>query len=766
MGRVVPDELSWRAGALGALARIVDTGPVDERLRDSTREVIRIDLGSGGEGSGGEGEPRAEPVQPAPADPLAASRRSETLILCDDEDEGRELSEEDLRPPPAPAKYQLLRPIGRGGFGVVWLATDRDLERPVALKFLSEAGAVDVARFRREARFAARLDHPAVVEVYELAEFGGRWFIAMEFLEGGNLDEVELSPRQLAQALREVAAALAIAHRHGIVHRDIKPENILLDAAGRPHVTDFGIAADVRREGTSELEEEGTVVGTPDLMAPEQARGETARIDARTDVYALGVTLYALLTGARPFARGSLLATLTAVLRDAPRPPRELDPEIPQALEAIALRCMQKARSARFPHMEAVVAALDAYLTGEAAAPEAPLVELDPVALALGASHVLSDWDRVAGRRSRPSSPAPLLRLQAELTATLRARPDLGWVRFLRGRCALRLGRLQAALDDLERSIDRLADQAWAQRELGELYLRLALLEQEQPARGLSFVSKADHLEVTRGYLAQAALAFEQARRLAPDAVAWQPEFGLALESFAAGQPAACQRRLEALLERDPDLPWAWRLCGRAASAQGADPRAHYRAALEVRRGDLITLLALGEEEALWGELDVAEVYLERALCAAPRDPAVLISRAQLHLRRELELEPDEGPVSDALVRARDALEHAWSADPLPVARRRELLGSGREVPRSVIEAGWVSLALEALEEVGACGPRPEASELAPARAHLLQADHVLRHGEDPRPDLDAILRAAQEGLSGPSGQPWLVLLGEAWGRR
>lgn len=728
----------------------------DPTQRKSTREVIRIEIPPD--------EP-ASPVEAGKKKPSSISERcrAETQILKSPteggSDEGEELEFDLLELPP---KYKLERPLGEGGFGVVWLATDTDLERPVAIKFLTEAGQADVARFRREARFAARLAHPAVVEVYELAEHAGRWFIAMEFLEGGNLEEARLGPRQLALALREVAVAMGTAHQHGIVHRDIKPENILLDGAGQAHLTDFGIAADVRRDA---LEEEGTVVGTPDLMAPEQARGETARVDARTDVYALGATLYTLLTHHRPFARSSLLTTLTAVLRDAPRRPREIDPEIPEALEEIALRCLQKKPSDRYPSMQSVVRALDAYLSGGVltASSEGPaLTEFDPVGLALEASHVLADWDRVLGRRSRPLDPRTLQGLQARLTATLRERPDLAWVRFLRGRCALRLGRYTAALDDLERSIDRLADQAWAQRELGELYLRLALLEQEQPARGLSFVSKADHLDVTRGYLVQAALAFEQALGLAPDSVDWQLEFAFALDAYAAGQPARAQRRLDDLLARDPDLPWAWRLHGRAASAQGQDPRASYRAALEVRRGDVATLLALGEEEAIWGELDAAEDVLERALRAAPGDPGVLLSRAQVHLRRELELVGAEGALAEGLVRARDCLERAWSADPLPVERRGEFLGEGREVPRATIEAGWVSLALEALEALGA---GPAESQLAPARAHLLQAHHLLLHG-DPRPDLDALLRAAQSGLNAASGQAWLELLGEAWGAR
>ena len=186
------------------------------------------------------------------------------------------------------------------------------------------------------------------------------------------------------------------------------------------------------------------------------------------------------------YCQRKLAVSVPAVLREDPRPPRELDPSIPPALEAIALRCLEKARGARFPSMAALIEAFDHYLEGTALPPgRAQPLGLDQVALALAASHTLADFDTARGRRSSPPPREPLVQLHARLTALLREHPDLAWLRFVRGQAALRLGRYGPALEDLERSVDRLSDQGWAQRELGELYLRLALWEQEQPAREL-----------------------------------------------------------------------------------------------------------------------------------------------------------------------------------------------------------------------------------------------------------------------------------------
>src|SRR5262245_39412129 len=171
----------------------------------------------------------------------------------------------------APAKYELVRRLGRGGAGVVWLARDRELGRPVALKFLLHARPADFERFRREARYTARLDDDAIVKIYETGESGGRPFIAMQYVDGSNLAEAAPDRDAIVKISRRIALALRHAHSQGIVHRDIKPQNILLDREGRAYVTDFGVARDLRREAGATLNSDEWIVGTPALMSPEQA---------------------------------------------------------------------------------------------------------------------------------------------------------------------------------------------------------------------------------------------------------------------------------------------------------------------------------------------------------------------------------------------------------------------------------------------------------------------------------------------------------------
>ncbi|MBI3725450.1 serine/threonine protein kinase [bacterium] len=188
----------------------------------------------------------------------------------------------EVEPPPGivpPPAYALVRLLGRGGMGEVWLARDRTLERLLALKFLTNARPADVVRFRREARYAARLDHRSIVRVYELGEVERQPYIAMQFVDGPNLGQASLERGELLRAVSTIARALEHAHAAGIVHRDLKPQNILLDREGNAYLSDFGLARDVKARDAS-LTDAGVVVGTPSLMPPEQARGASHAIDA------------------------------------------------------------------------------------------------------------------------------------------------------------------------------------------------------------------------------------------------------------------------------------------------------------------------------------------------------------------------------------------------------------------------------------------------------------------------------------------------------
>ena len=228
--------------------------------------------------------------------------------------------------------YELLEEIGRGGQGVVYRAHQKSLNRTVALKVIGLgpwATEAHLKRFRREAEAAANLDHPFIVPIHEVGERDGCCYFSMNFVEGGQLDEVvrraPMSIRQAAELIAKVARTVHYAHEHGILHRDIKPGNILLDAKGEPHLTDFGLARLVEAESTVTRTLE--VMGTPSYMAPEQAAGNNAAVSKATDVYGLGAVFYELLTGHPPFAGGTTYETMRLVLDTEPRQPRLWNPK-------------------------------------------------------------------------------------------------------------------------------------------------------------------------------------------------------------------------------------------------------------------------------------------------------------------------------------------------------------------------------------------------------------------------------------------------------
>jgi len=291
-------------------------------------------------------------------------------------------------PPTDVADYDILEEIGRGGMGVVYRARQKSLDRIVALKMILQAdfaSEADLQRFRREAEAAARLDHPHIVPVYQVGATAGRPFFSMRYVEGTTLArriaEGPLPPRDAAALLIPVCRAVAEAHRRGVLHRDLKPSNILLDADGRPYVSDFGLAkrfaavsaepasatqeTDVLPAASGSMTHSGAIVGTPGYMAPEQAAGRGNELSVATDVYSLGALLYAMLTGRAPFQAASPVDTVLMVLEQEPLPPRLLNRNTDPELEMIVLKCLQKPADLRYPFADALADDLQAYLDGE-----------------------------------------------------------------------------------------------------------------------------------------------------------------------------------------------------------------------------------------------------------------------------------------------------------------------------------------------------------------------------------------------------------------
>ncbi|MEZ6185124.1 MAG: tetratricopeptide repeat protein [Planctomycetota bacterium] len=251
------------------------------------------------------------------------------------------------------AHYRLRRELARGGMGAVYLAYHPRLKREVALKVMlagRDASSKQLARFQREAEAAGRLQHPGIVAVHDVGHDRGLHYLVMDLVPGPSLDKVieqegPLAPRRAAEIARALAEALAYAHSRAVLHRDMKPANVLLDPERGPRITDFGLAKTLDVE--DELTKAGAIMGTPAYMPPEQARGDPQQVDRRADVYSLGATLYAMLTGAAPF-KGQPVRVIYQVLRVDPTPVRKLRAEVDRDLETICLRCLEKDPQARY----------------------------------------------------------------------------------------------------------------------------------------------------------------------------------------------------------------------------------------------------------------------------------------------------------------------------------------------------------------------------------------------------------------------------------
>jgi eukaryotic-like serine/threonine-protein kinase len=276
-------------------------------------------------------------------------------------------------------RYRIIRRLGSGGMADVYCAEDTQLGRQVALKLLYPRFAEDrefVERFRREASSAAGLQHPNVVQVFDRGEWDGTYYIAMEYLRGRNLKQVvrdhgALDPALAVDLVIQILKAARFAHRRGVVHRDIKPHNVIVDDEGRAKVTDFGIA----RAGASDMTETGSIMGTAQYVSPEQAQGHP--VDARSDLYSIGVVLYELLTGRPPFDADSPVTIALKQVSETPVRPAELNPAVPPALDTVVMRALRKDPAERFQDADEFIAALESAMAGRYVVTEDPVAALE-----------------------------------------------------------------------------------------------------------------------------------------------------------------------------------------------------------------------------------------------------------------------------------------------------------------------------------------------------------------------------------------------------
>jgi serine/threonine-protein kinase len=309
-------------------------------------------------------------------------------------------------------RYELVEEIGRGGMAEVFLARDRLLSRNVAVKVLSSGFATDptfVARFRLEAQSAASLNHPHIVAVYDWGEEGDTYFIVMEYVAGRTLRDVlrtygRLPAMEAARIGAEIADALSFAHRHGVIHRDVKPGNVLITPDGTVKVADFGIA---RAEEGDGLTKTGAVMGTATYFSPEQAQGFA--LDGRSDVYALGVVLYEMVTGVPPFTADNPVSVAYKHVREAPIPPSQVTPEVPGAIDRIVLTAMAKDPDGRYQSAGDLRADLLRFERGRplVGGPPTPVPIPVPVAATTAVATATMGAARPTTAAAPPPSPVP-----------------------------------------------------------------------------------------------------------------------------------------------------------------------------------------------------------------------------------------------------------------------------------------------------------------------------------------------------------------------
>ncbi|QDF00109.1 serine/threonine-protein kinase [Myxococcus xanthus] len=666
-------------------------------------------------------------------------------------------------PLPGWERYQPVRFLGQGGMGRVFLAWDPRLRRQVALKFVRDEES-HTRRFVSEARAQAKVKHERVCQVYEVGHVGGKVFIAMQYIDGQSLGAQvrSLTIEQKALVMREAALGVHAAHRVGLIHRDIKPSNIMVEYSDggtpRPYVMDFGLA----REWNESVTASGAVLGTPHYMAPEQARGEVSGLDRRADVYSLGATLYFLLTGEVPIPGANGLEVLNSIATEEPRAPRLLSPGLPADLEAIALKCLEKDRDARYDSARALADDLERFLSGEPVLARTSFayflhkrLRKHRLLATVGAAALVAVGGALGwGIRARREA-AERERIVQRFTELVENIESRGRYSALSRLHDIRQDRraLQAQMAELEAEIQRSGPQALGpgHHALGRGHLALG-----DEAKALEFL-ESSWRNGFHSPRAAYALALVSGRR-------YQQQL---LEAQRIRVPAlreAATREAERLY-RDPALAWF-------KQSEGAQvPSREYVAALvafyEGRFDDALLLADRAASELPWfhelpmlrGDVHAAQAFKRwnggdpegarasfeagrkayaAAIATAESDPGVYRSLALLENDAMVMELYGRGDVMPAYHRSLDALSRCLTIAPddaqcvIRMARAHHRLaehrlthgGDGEEPLAKALEAARRALLVE---------PGLPAATFNLARSTWLQARYQIERGEDPR---------------------------------
>jgi serine/threonine-protein kinase len=466
--------------------------------------------------------------------------------------------------------YQIIEQLGRGGMATVYKAYHAALDRYVAIKVLHPAFKGDAnffERFQREAQIVARLNHPHIVPVYDFAEHEGTPYLVMRYIEGetlkARLDDDPLPPDQAMRYLRPVAAALSYAHEQGVLHRDIKPSNVIIDHEGQVYLADFGLAR-IAHAGDSTLSRDA-MIGTPQYISPEQAKGETGTLDARTDIYSLGVMLFEMLTGRVPFQADTPYAVVHDHIFTPLPPPTSLNPDLPQAVERVLLKALAKEPEDRYPDAQRFLQAYETVLDELQALAE-PEPQPAPASAATTPAQVVVPAETKVTKKSRRGYV-----IAAVAVAAL----------ILLGAC-LGLGLMRAG------------SQKRAQRASGQV------------KRGDELVQKKD--------LAGAAAAYEQATKL--DRQNQDAHIKAALAYLQLRKWDDAERHSRVVLQADPDNSLAHATLGLSLLGKGEPEKGRRELATALKHSPNLPLAfyGLGIYHKNKGEQDAANRAFQRVL--------------------------------------------------------------------------------------------------------------------------------------------------------